>query len=74
MVRDNKIPYEQVNLIIQEVYDYYQLQGNPRVMLIDTHASIGENQIHDGIHLNENGQALWYEALVRFARENQLPQ
>jgi hypothetical protein len=74
MVRDNKIPYEQVNLIIQEVYDYYQLQDNPRVILIDTHASIGENQIHDGIHLNGNGQALWYEALVRFARENQLPQ
>lgn len=74
MVLNGKIPYEQVNRIIWKVYEYYQQQDNPRVILLDPIMAIGENLNPDGIHLNGTGQALWYEEIVRFTQDRQIPQ
>lgn len=68
------IPYERINEIITEVHAYYQQQGNPRVMLIDTHTAIGADNLTDGIHLTLQGQENWYNAIVAFAEENNIPQ
>lgn len=67
------IPYDQINEIIRQVYAYYQVQENPRVMLIDTFTAIGDN-LSDGIHLTLEGQENWYQALVDFAEENKIPE
>lgn len=67
------IPYDQINEIIRQVHEHYQQQGIPRVMLIDTHTAIGDN-LSDGIHLTLQGQENWYNAIVAFAKENQIPQ
>lgn len=74
MVLYGKIPYEKVNRIIWKVYEYYLQQENPRVILLDPIMAIGENLISDGIHLNGTGQTLWYEEIVRFTQERQIPQ
>lgn len=67
------IPYEEINEIIRGVHAYYQQQGQPRIMLIDTHTAIGDN-LSDGIHLTLQGQENWYNAIVAFAEENNIPQ
>lgn len=74
MVLYDKVPYEKVNRIIWKVYEHYQQQDKPRVILLDPIMAIGENLITDGIHLNGTGQALWYEEIVRFTQARQIPQ
>ena len=68
------IKYEQANQNIRTAYEHYQQSGNPKVMLIDTYTAIGENLNVDGIHLTEQGQECWYNAIVAFAQENNIPQ
>ena len=67
-----KVSYEQATQWILEAYDYFQQQGITRVQLIDTQSAIGYNLIHDGIHLSEEGQVLWYQALVAYAAQHGL--
>lgn len=64
--------YEAVNQRIQKVYEHYL--DNSRVRLIDTNTAIGYHLTSDGIHLNEAGQACWYQALLDYAAEHDIPQ
>lgn len=65
---------DEVNGAILTAHSHYAEQGIQRVMVIDTYAAIGENLLDDGIHLDGEGQRLWYEAILRFAEENRIPQ
>lgn len=65
---------DQVNESIRTAHRHFAEAGIQRVMLLDTYTAIGENLNPDGIHLNAEGQQRWYEALVRFAEENQIPE
>lgn len=69
-----KVHYEEMNRFIQEAYTYYVLEGNSRVMLIDTKEAIGANLSADEIHLSGTGYACWYQELLAFAEENSIPQ
>ena len=65
---------DEVNMAILTAHSHFYLEGIQRVMVIDTHAAIGENLLPDGVHLNDEGQRLWYEKIVAFAEENQIPE
>lgn len=65
---------QEVNDSLRAAYQHYRDQGIQRVMVIDTYTGIGENTQPDGVHLTVDGYRLWYETLVRFAEENQIPQ
>lgn len=68
------IPYEPVNDNIYSAYEHYEASGEGRVMLVDTFTAIGENLIFDGVHLNDLGRELWYNAILAHAEENGLSQ
>lgn len=65
---------EYVNNSILVTLGHYQELGIARVMCIDTLSAIGINQQKDGIHLNAEGKELWYEEIVRFAEDNEIPE
>ncbi len=65
---------EQVNFGILVAVDYFQAQGIQRVLCIDTLSAIGISQRDDGIHLNNEGNQLWYEAILDYAEENGIPE
>lgn len=65
---------EQVNFGILVAVDYFQAQGIQRVLCIDTLSAIGISQRDDGIHLNNEGNQLWYECLLDYAEENEIPE
>ena len=65
---------DDVNMAILTAHSHFCQEGVQRVMVIDTHAAIGENLLEDGIHLNQEGKRLWYEKIVAFAAENQIPE
>ncbi len=68
------VEFETVNGWIQEAYDHYQQIGEERVFLIDTFTAIGRNQDEGFIHLSEQGNENWYNAIVEHARINGLVQ
>jgi hypothetical protein len=65
---------EQVNFGILVAVDYFQAQGIQRVLCIDTLSAIGISQRDDGIHLKNEGNQLWYEAILDYAAENGIPE
>ena len=70
----NQVDATTANKRIEEAYAQFVQREEPRVRLIDSQAAIGYNLAEDGIHLTELGQAAWYEALLAYAQENQIPQ
>jgi hypothetical protein len=77
-----RVPYETSNLVngaaanerIRKAYEYFAERGEPRLKLVETDVAIGYHQTTDGIHLTEKGQRFWYEELVRYAKDNNIPQ
>lgn len=65
---------EQVNFGILVAVDSFQAQGIQRVQCIDTLSAIGISQREDGIHLNNEGNQLWYEAILDYAEEHNIPE
>lgn len=68
------VMFDTVNEWIWEAYAHYQRQGEERVLLIDTFHAIGRNHDSGFIHLNEQGNENWYNAIVEHARINELVQ
>lgn len=68
------VKYDTVNEWIWEAYAHYQDLGEERVFLIDTFHAIGENHDSGHIHLNEQGNENWYNAIVEHAQANGLVQ
>lgn len=64
----------EANERIECAYMQFAETGESRLMLVDTETAIGKNQTTDGIHLTEKGQQLWYEELLRYAVDNNIPQ
>jgi len=48
--------------------------GEERVLLIDTFTAIGKNHDSGCIHLNNQGNENWYNAIVEHAKTNDLIQ
>ena len=65
------VNYTEVNKRITDAYDHYAQIGKARVMLIDTFTAIGKHTV-DGIHLDNEGNANWYNAIVQHASSNNL--
>jgi len=61
------VSYTVVNQRIKDAYEHYLQNDEPRVLLIDTYAAIGNNTV-DGIHLNLIGNSNWYNAIVEHAK------
>jgi len=70
----NKVDATAANKRIDEAYAHFAQLEETRVRLIDTREAIGYKLTNDGIHLTEQGQAAWYEALLAYARDNGIPQ
>lgn len=68
------LDYVTANQRVKNAHFYFALRGCQRVLLIDTQTPIGYNLTKDGVHLTERGQARWYEALVAYAEEHNIPQ
>lgn len=68
------VEYKDANRRVMVAYNYFVEQEEPRVQVIDTMTAIGYNQTTDGVHLTDAGNACWYEALVAYAQENNIPQ
>lgn len=71
---EEMIEFETVNEWIREAYDHYRQLGEERVLLIDTFTAIGKNHDSGFIHLNEQGNENWYNAIVEHAKTNNLIQ
>lgn len=71
---DPGVEYKEANRRVMEAYNYFVEQEEPRVRLIDTMTAIGYNLTAGGVHLTNEGNACWYEALVAYAQENDIPQ
>lgn len=74
MSSSDQVHCPEVNASIAEARSHFAQLGIQRVMVIDTCTGIGENTISDGVHLSVDGYRLWYETIVRFMEENQIPQ
>ena len=48
--------------------------GQERVQLIDTFTAIGINHDEGWIHLNSQGNENWYNAIVDYAKANNIPE
>ena len=68
------VQYELVNGILEEIYLQYAESVDTRVMLIDTHTAFGDRLLDDGIHINYEAQDIWYQTILDFAAENDIPQ
>ena len=68
------VAYEAMNRYIREAQQHYVDEGITRVLLINTMEAIGEHLNADGVHLNPQGYACWYQAILDFAAENSIPQ
>lgn len=71
---EEMVKFEIVNEWIQEAYAHYQELGEERVMLIDTYTAIGKNTDEGFIHLDNQGNENWYNAIVAHAETNGLVQ
>lgn len=65
---------EEVNGYIWGAYEHYQQQGNERVFLIDTYTAIDMFVKHDGVHLSPDGYDAWYNAILSFAYNHDIPE
>lgn len=68
------VDYELVNDILESIYLEYAESVDTRVMLIDTHTAFGDRLRDDGVHINAEAQDIWYQTLLDFAAENNIPQ
>lgn len=68
------VEYKEANRRVMVAYNYFVEQEEPRVRLIDTQTAIGFNLTTDGVHLTNEGYACWYQALLDYAQENDIPQ
>lgn len=68
------VEYELVNGILEQLCLEYAESVDTRVMLIDTHTAFGDRLMPDGIHINYEAQDIWYQTLLDFAAENNIPQ
>lgn len=68
------VDQEQINWRIWTAYYHYQELGEERVKIVNTLEGIGINLQSDGIHLTEEGYRMWYETLLAYAEENDIPQ
>jgi len=68
------VEYEMVNGILEDLYLEYAESVDTRVMLIDTHTAFGDRLRDDGVHINAEAQDIWYQTLLDFAAENNIPQ
>ena len=60
-------PHEVINGRIREAWEHYRDMGEERVLLLDTYTGIGIHVSSDGVHLNDEGKAAWYDTLVAHA-------
>ena len=67
------VQYELVNGILEELYLVYAESVDTRVMLIDTHTALGDRLQDDGVHINYEAQDIWYQTILDFAQENNIP-
>lgn len=70
----SRVDPEAANARIRYAYEYYVNQEETRVRLIDTQTAIDYHLKNDGVHLSKEGYQKWYEALVAYARESEIPQ
>ena len=68
------VRFKIVNAWIQEAYGHYVELGQERVQLIDTFTAIGINHDEGWIHLNSQGNENWYNAIVDYAKANNIPE
>lgn len=68
------VEYELVNEILEQLHAQYAESVDSRVMLVDTFTAIGDRLFQDGVHVNYEGQEVWYQTLLAFAAENNIPQ
>jgi len=68
------VDHEVINWRIWAAYNEFCESGETRVRLIHTQDAIELNVVADEVHLTEEGQRLWYEALVDYAETNGIPQ
>ena len=68
------VKFDIVNEWIWQAYAHYSRMGEERVFLIDTYHAIGRNHDSGVIHLNDQGNENWYNAIVRHAEINGLVQ
>jgi hypothetical protein len=68
------VEYNTANNWIKGAYSYFEALGEARIRLIDTHTAIGHHQNGGGVHLTDEGNACWYQALLDYAAENGIPQ
>lgn len=68
------VEYEKVNGILEQLALEYAESVDTRVLLIDTHTAFGDRLREDGIHINHEAQEIWYQTLLDFAEENNIPQ
>ena len=69
------VKYDTVNGWILEAYEHYARQGQDRVFLLDVFTAIGDvrdNRDSGGIHLSQQGNELWYNAIKGHAEANGL--
>ena len=62
-------PHEIINERIREACDHYREIGEDRVLLLDTYTGIGIQVSADGVHINDDGKAQWYNTLVAHGEE-----
>lgn len=65
--------WEDTNEWIRGAYDHYRELGMEQILLIDTYTAIGNNTF-DGVHLGDEGNESWYNAIVEHAKSNNLIQ
>ena len=68
------VQYALVNGILEDLYREYAESIDTRVMLIDTRTAWGNRLQADGIHINYEAQDIWYQTILDFAAENDIPQ
>ena len=68
------VRFKLVNGWINEAYAHYQELEEDRVQLIDTFTAIGINHDEGWIHLNSVGNENWYNAIVDYAKANNIPE
>ena len=70
----SNVEYDQVNWIIMAAQGNYAMNEIRNVRLLDIKQAVGMYLTDDGIHLTYEGQEAWYQELVRYAQENNIPQ
>ena len=73
--RSSVVFYDTINGIIRQAAQHYADRGETRVVLLDTFTVLEKKHlVPDGIHLTEEGQAVWYQFLVDRTTELGIPE